>query len=88
MIDRIGACHGEGDTPGTNEALAALLRQMMAECRARLAAEDAAREAVPDGQEAERGVVERPAASPAVRGFSPSETRQIGPGALPDSPLR
>jgi hypothetical protein len=44
---------GERGTPGAHEALAAYVRWLMADCRARLAAEDATRELVRVGQEAE-----------------------------------
>ena len=61
-MEPIGARSGESCAPGTNEVLSAMVRQVMADCRARLAAEDAARELVGDGQEAEGDVVERAAA--------------------------
>ncbi len=47
---------------GDAEGLAAYVRWLMAECRARLAAEDAARVLAHDGQEAEGNLAERPAA--------------------------
>ena len=57
----------EDDTRGERalrvdaETPAAYVREIMAECRARLAAEDAARERARAGQQAEEDVVERPA---------------------------
>ena len=45
-----------------HEALAALVRWIMADCRVRLAAEDAAREPARTGPEAAAGVAETPAA--------------------------
>ena len=59
---------GQRNRPGSmtadeeHQLVAALVRQIMAESRARLAAEDAARELVRNGRAAEHGVVERPAA--------------------------
>ena len=44
-VDVIMVLCGERGTPGAYEALAGLVRQMMVDCRARLAAETPAREA-------------------------------------------
>ncbi len=67
-----------------HEAFAALVRQLMADCRARLAAEDGARELARDGQEAAAGVVERPAADePPVRCQIPHGGRVGCPPFLP-----
>ena len=49
---------GERALWGDAEALATLVRQIMADCWARLAAEDAARDLAHAGQEAECGMVE------------------------------
>ncbi len=56
--ERPAGGHGEED----HVALAALVRQMMADCRARLAAEDAAHEVVHPQQVAEGDMGERRAA--------------------------
>ena len=61
-MDLIGALRGERGAPDTSLVLAAMVRDLMAECRARLAAEDAARQLAGDEQEAERDLAERPAA--------------------------
>ena len=53
---------GERAAWGDAEVMAALVRQMMAECRARLAAEDAGRDLARDGQAAELDVDKRLAA--------------------------
>jgi hypothetical protein len=51
-VDVIGVLCGERGTPGAHEALAGLVRRMMVDCRARLVAEAAVREA--SGTEAAR----------------------------------
>ncbi len=58
-VDLIETLRGERGASDTSLVLAALVRDLMAECRARLAAEDAAGELVRDGQVAELGVVEQ-----------------------------
>ena len=44
MEDLLGAHHGGRCAPGAGELLAGIVRELMAACRARLAAEDGARE--------------------------------------------
>ena len=62
MGELIGARYGARDTPGAGEVLAGIVRGLMAECRARLAAEDAARDLAGDGQAVAEGAAGRPTA--------------------------